>query len=256
MKTKINVLKDVDLEDAIFIEGLPGIGNVGRVSVGYLIDQLDAEKIAEITSPYFLPLVVLDENSEAHMLKNSIYHCERKDGKDLLLLTGDTQSVSGEGHYEICQKVIDFAKENKVSEIITIGGFSTDNEPDKPRVLGAVTDKELIKEYEDYDIEFDEDKPVGTVVGSTGLLLGMAKDNDIKGLTLMGETMGFPLVTDPKAADSVLNNLVDILDLDVDLGKLEDAVEEMEQQIKKTEKIHRKMVQSKKKSDDTVKYIG
>ena len=256
METKIKIHKEPELKNPILIEGLPGIGNVGRVCAGYLIDKLDGEKVADIVSPHFLPLVALDENAEAHMLKNSIYHCKGDKDQDLLILTGDTQSVSGEGHYDVCSKVMEFADKMNVKEIITIGGFSTDEEPDEPSVVGAVTDKKLIKEYKNYDIKFDEDKPVGTIVGSTGLLLGMAKDMGMKGLTLMGETMGFPLITDPKAADAILNVLIDILDLDVDLEKLEKAVEEMEGQIKKTEKIHRKMMQSQKKSSNNMKYIG
>ncbi|MFH1420865.1 MAG: proteasome assembly chaperone family protein [Candidatus Aenigmatarchaeota archaeon] len=255
MKTEIKILKKLPkMKNPILIEGLPGVGNVGRVCAGYLISELKAEKFAELVSPHFLPLVVLDSNSVTHVLKNEFYYCKSKK-QSLIILTGDSQSISGEGHYEIAHTALEFAKSLGVKQVITIGGFVTE-QPSK--VVGAVSEKSLLNKYKKFNITFGKSHPVGTIVGASGLFCGMAKDYKMDGICLMGETIGFPLITDPKAADRVLQTLKSMLKLNVDLKKLEKAVKEMNEQIKKTEHIHRKMLEdtSKPESKEQMKYIG
>ena len=48
MEWEINALGEVPkLRDAILIEGLPGIGNVGKLAVDFLIEELKAKKISQ-----------------------------------------------------------------------------------------------------------------------------------------------------------------------------------------------------------------
>ena len=48
MTTKITELEKPKLKDPVFIEGLPGVGNVGRIAAGYLVEELKAKKFAEL----------------------------------------------------------------------------------------------------------------------------------------------------------------------------------------------------------------
>ncbi|MEM7826591.1 MAG: PAC2 family protein, partial [Candidatus Aenigmatarchaeota archaeon] len=59
MVTKIIELEKPKLKNPIFVEGLPGIGNVGRIACGYLIEELKAKKFAELYSSHFMPFVLL-----------------------------------------------------------------------------------------------------------------------------------------------------------------------------------------------------
>jgi proteasome assembly chaperone (PAC2) family protein len=94
-------------------------------------------------------------------------------------------------------------------------------------------------------------------VGASGLLLGLGKIHGIDGLCLMGETIGMPMVTDPKAADKVLHILVKILGVKVDMAKLEKTISEMEEKIEKTDKIHKEMLEKMKRPhDESSRYIG
>ena len=81
MQTTIKVLDKPKLRKPVLIEGLPGIGNVGRVAAGYLISELKMKKLAELYSPHFLPLVILQENSEVSLLKNEFYYYKTKNAK-------------------------------------------------------------------------------------------------------------------------------------------------------------------------------
>jgi len=40
MTTTINYLEKPKLNNPVLIEGLPGVGNIGRVAVGYLVEEL------------------------------------------------------------------------------------------------------------------------------------------------------------------------------------------------------------------------
>ena len=55
--------KTPKLNMPIFIEGLPGIGNVGKIAVDFLIDELKAKKLYEITSYAFPHSVFLNEDN-------------------------------------------------------------------------------------------------------------------------------------------------------------------------------------------------
>lgn len=250
METYIKVLGKPKFKKPILIEGLPGIGNVGRVTAGYLISELKMKKFAELYSPHFLPLVLVHPDSTIGMLRCEFYY-----SKNIIILTGDTQSISPEGHYEICDKILEFAEKLGVKDIITMGGFAEGKDVSEPRVIGAVNDAKLLKKFSKYPIDFSKDHPVGTILGASGLLLGLSKLRDMDGLCLMGETSGLPLMTDPKAADRLLKVVIQILEVKMDLGKLEKTVKEMEDKMKKTDKIHQKMLQDYPKHDD-IKYIG
>ncbi len=125
---------------------------------------------------------------------------------------------------------------------------------EKPKVIGAVNNKDLIKKYEKFDIDF-KDHSVGTIIGASGLLVGLAEKHKIDAICLMGQTMGYPIITDPKAADSVLHIVSKILDIKIDLTRLDKIVEEMEEKLKKSDELYSKMTEDARAKED-VRYIG
>ncbi len=266
MNTEINIIEEPELENPILIEGLPGIGNVGRIAAEYMIKHLDAKKFAELYSPHFMPIVLIDED-EVSLLKFEFYYWKNDKNRDVVFLIGDSQAgkEGSSGHFEVADKVIDLAERFNVNRILTLGGYSTGNLSDEmeddPEVLGAVTHKEMVDEFSDYNINFkDTDSKIGMIVGGTGLLLGMAKKRGMDGLCLMGETAGFPILTDPKSAESVIKVVSDLLEMGVPLDDIENKVEEMEDFLEKLEGLQKKSMKQMKGMDDSddekLRYIG
>ncbi|HDD46342.1 MAG TPA: proteasome assembly chaperone family protein [Candidatus Aenigmarchaeota archaeon] len=261
--TVINVFEKPKLKDAVLIEGLPGIGNIGRVAVGYLLEELKAKKFAELYSEWFFPFVILEEKYKIHLLKNEFYYwkAKKKGQRDIVFLIGDCQSLSPQGHYEVAEKIVEFAKSVNVKEIFTVGGLATGG-LESDGVIGAVTDKKVMEKYKKYGINFNAGERVGYIVGAAGLLLGIGKEKGIDGMCLLGQTTGFPIVTDPKAAENVLNILTDILNVTIDTKKLDKKVKEMEDFIKKVEALQKKALEEIAKSQEKVgkgeelRYIG
>lgn len=259
LHTNIVEMEKVKLKNPIIILGLPGIGNVGRVAAKYLVEKLGAKKFAKLYSSHFLPFVVIHDDNRVHVLKNEFYYwkAKKKNQSDLIIITGDSQSITPEGHYHVVEAILEFIGKFTPSFILTMGGLQTGKVEDKPKVIGAVTDTTLIKKYAKVGIEFNASERVGTIVGASGLLIGMGKMKGYDGICMLGETAGMPIVTDPKGAEAVLNALVKIINVNLDMKDLDKKVKEMETFIGKIENLQKKAIQQMDKppTDDT-KYIG
>ncbi|MEM5792872.1 MAG: proteasome assembly chaperone family protein [Candidatus Aenigmatarchaeota archaeon] len=238
--TKIKVLGELPkLNNPIFIEGLPGVGNVGRIAVGYLLEELKAVKFAELMSSHFMPFVLIHQSSAVHVLKNEFYYWKAKKSgqRDVIFMVGDSQSVDPIGHYEIVETVLDFLEKLGVKDIITTAGLSVQSVGKKQRVIGAVSNPEVIEKYKNYDIDFDAGSKVGTIIGASGLFLGLGRYRGMEGLCLLGETAGMPEIPDPKTAEVILKVLVKILKVEIDMSELQNKIKEMEKFMSKVQKI-------------------
>jgi uncharacterized protein (TIGR00162 family) len=264
MATWIKEIEKPKLKDPLFIEGLPGVGNVGRIAAGYLVEELKAKKFAELFSSHFMPFVLLHQSSAVHVLKNEFYYwkAKEKNQRDLIILIGDSQSVDPEGHYEIVNTILDYLEKFGVKEIITLAGLSIGEMIEKPKVIGAVSDVELIKKYEKYGIDFEAGSKVGTIVGASGLMIGLGRVRGMKGVCLLGETVGFPIIPDPKSAEALLRVIVKILNVKIDTSKIEKKVKEMEDFIKKIEDVQKRALgqflkpMEKPGKEEKLSYIG
>jgi len=235
-KTRIIKLKEIpQLDNPILIEGLPGIGFVGKFAAEALIDDLKAEKIAELYSHRFPHQVLFNKDGTIKMLNNEIYLYKRKKN-DLLILVGDVQPTSPEAQHEVMNIILDFFEELGGKTIYTLGGYSVGKILSHPRVLGSVTDKEMINSLKKYGVVFGITE--GSIVGAAGLLLGLGKLRGMKGACLMGETHGSYI--DHRAAKEVLEVLSKILDIHIDVTKLEKKAKESEEIIKKIEEETKK----------------
>ncbi|MHC1605290.1 MAG: proteasome assembly chaperone family protein [Candidatus Methanofastidiosia archaeon] len=239
-ETVINEIDKIDVKNVIFIEGLPGIGLIGKLAAEHLIREIKAKKFAELYSPYFPHQALIKEDASIRLMKNKFYY--GKIGEiDLIVLVGDTQPSPSNsyGHYEIVSKVLDYLEKFSIKMIFTLGGYSTGGEVvEKPKVLGAVTHSELVKEYEKKGITFRNDSGAA-IVGASGLLLAMGKQRGMKGICLLGESPGYMYI-DAKAAKSVLEVLANILNIKINMTALEERAEETENLIKKIQEMQRK----------------
>jgi uncharacterized protein (TIGR00162 family) len=240
--------KDKKLESPVLIEGLPGIGQVGKLVAEYMIHMLGATKIAEIHSLYFPPHVIIEENGVARLVRNELY-LHHTEGRDIVFLVGDYQSTSNEGHYILADQYLDIAAELGVQRIYTLGGFGVGHFVEEPRVLGAVSHAGLRPGIEAAGVIFQRDEPGGGgIVGTAGLLLGLGALRNIDAVCLMGETSGY--IVDPRSAASVLSLLSRLLDIPVDPTQLNDRAAEMERMIEG-------LIEGEKlQSNDELSYIG
>jgi uncharacterized protein (TIGR00162 family) len=231
---ELHELKEVKLNEPVMLEGLPGVGNVGKLVAEHIIHELQAEKILELYSWHFPPQVLVESDGTVRLCKNEFYACHSKE-HDLLILTGDQQSVTNEGHYLIAETLLDIAERYGVSRIYTLGGYGIGHLVERQKVLGAANTVELVEEMKQYGVEFKEEEPGGSIVGASGLLLGLGKLRQIPAVCLLGLTSGY--LVDPKSAQAVLDILVHALHLELDTQALKDRAAEMEKVVERLKEM-------------------
>lgn len=249
----INYLQKPDITSPVLIEGLPGVGNVGKLAAEHLIDELHAIKFADLYSKHFPPQVLVGDDGVVKLVNNEFHFVKspNKNGKDLIILVGDYQGMTPEGQYELANRILDVAKEFGVKKIFTLGGYGMGKVVEYPRVLGATTNNELVEEMRKYGITFPKGEPGSGIVGASGLLLGLGKLMGIESVCLMGETSGY--FADPKAAQAVLEVLTKILGVSVDFKKLEIKAKEIDYMTSKLKDLEESMVEAQK---EDLNYFG
>jgi len=241
------------LKEPILIGGLAGMGYVGKLAAEHLVAELHAEKFAEIYSPYFPPHVHVGENGLVRAVKDEFYWAS-PDGLDTIILVGDVQATSPEGHYEVAEKILDVSEQFRVKRIFTLGGYATGRYPrGRPKVIWVVSHPELLDAYRERGAMVEHGG--GPIVGASGLLIGLGKARDMQGVCLLGETHG--MVVDHRSAQSVLEVLSNILGIKVDMAALEHRAKETERLLTRIRReIETRARREKRKAEEELWYIG
>jgi uncharacterized protein (TIGR00162 family) len=200
------------LKNPIFVQGLPGFGNVGKIAAYLMTKFCSAKPFAELYSPSFPDYVSVSSKGLCRLPRYEFY-AANMEKNDFIIMTGDTQPSFDDvlAHYEICGETLDFIENYACSFLITLGGVPLREE--KAQVYVAATSSRLA-------LEFMEKGAViyskGRVVGATGLTLGLAKERGLEGICLLGATTGFK--ADRGAGFSVFKLLMKALGNEVKEG--------------------------------------
>lgn len=254
---EIDAVAEVDVDDPVLVEGLPGVGHVGTLAAEHILEELDAEStlIRRVYSREFPPQVTI-EDGVAELTCATIHAVSNPEGRDMLVLTGDHQAQTNAGHYALTSAFLDIADEFETTEIYSLGGVPTGELIEDYAVIGAVTDESRRDSLEEFGVEFREDEPAGGIVGVSGLLLGLGARRGFDAACLMGETSGY--LVDPKSARAVLEVLEEAIGMDLEYDSLDERADEMEDVIGKIQEMEQQQQQQSMEmpTDDDLRYIG
>jgi uncharacterized protein (TIGR00162 family) len=175
------------LENPIFVQGLPGFGNVGRIAAHLLIKFGEAKPFAELFSPSFPDYVSVSSKGICHLPRYEFYSAPMEKN-NLIIMTGETQPSFDDvmAHYQVCDEILNFAEKQGCRFIVTMGGVPMTE--DKAQVYVAATSARLATEFmEKGAVMYSK----GRIVGGTGLTLALAKERGLEGICLLGTTTGF-----------------------------------------------------------------
>jgi len=186
-KPYLRKLSEPTLENPVFVQGLPGFGNVGRIAAHLLIKFCDAKPFAELYSPTFPDYVSIDPQGICHLPRYEFYYAPMEKN-NLVIMTGEIQPSFDDvvAHYQVCDDVIDFVASLGCHFVVTMGGIPITEE--KAQVYIAATSSRLATEFmEKGAVIYSK----GRIVGGTGLTLALAKEKKLEGVSLLGTTTGF-----------------------------------------------------------------
>jgi len=242
------------IKNPVLIEGLPGMGNVGKIAVDFMIESLKAKKLYEIKSHYFPNSVFINERNLVELPKVSIYYKNLKD-KSILFLAGDIQPTDERSCYGFCEKVLDLVQDLKAKEVITLGGIGLPEAPKKPHVYTTGNDKKIINKYKAKQISTNLYGFVGPIVGVSGVLLGLSSERKIPAISFLAETLGHPTHLGIKGAREILGILNKNFKLKLNLKELDGEISEMEEHGSDVEDMLKDLKQKVSGKKDTT-YIG
>ena len=215
------------LKNPTLIAAWPGMGMLARITADYIIQQLDAKQFAEIRSPsndiYFK-----EGMGELSKFRHHFYFYSGEQG-DLIVCIGEIQPQTLAETHELCNKVLDVAETFGTKRVYTFAAMPNPRDVE-PQVFGVVNKPELGEFLKENGVKLASGD--GRITGLNGLLIGIAQQRNIDGITLLGE-IRYLDVPQPRSAQAVLNTLTKILGIKIDTSKLESQAEEIEQKIEK-----------------------
>lgn len=218
-------------KDALLVEGLPGIGNVGKVTTDFIIDQLKAKRVYEFRGTAIPHSVFVNEKSLVELPRIELFHANVA-GRDLLFLAGDVQPISEEACYEFCETVLDVLEKLNCTDIIALGGIGLKQIPKHPKAYCTGTDKKYVQTFSKATGVTDKlYGVVGPIVGVSGVIVGLAGRRKIPAIALLAETYAHPMYLGVKGARELLKILNKHLKLKLDLDKLDKEIAELEDEM-------------------------
>jgi uncharacterized protein (TIGR00162 family) len=249
MVCSVDISEKPQLNDPILIEGLPGIGFVANIAALHLIKELKAKKFAQIFSSSFQDFAITTEDGGTRSPTNELYYVKRQDGgRDLIIWYGNTQALTTIGQYELVGKVLDIATELGCKFVISIGGFKKEEVQPVPAIYSTATDLETMQQALDLGTKV----MVGHVFGIAGLTVGLARIRDMKGFSLLVDTLG--MNPDVNAARYALITLGKYVNFNVDLTNLEVSGEDIKKMLESFG-IIRSITEEKKKEEQQLRWF-
>ena len=253
----------IKLNNPILIEGLPGIGNVGKIAADFMIENTKAKKIYDVFS-YKLPNSVFVNEENLVELPSIELFLKKSKKNDILILTGDVQPVQEEATYEFCDALIELAKSLGVKQVITLAGIGLAEEPTKPKVFCTATSKKIIDEFtKQTTINKELFTVVGPIIGVSGVLVGMCGKKNIDAVCLLAQTLGHPTYIGVLGAKELLMILdkkfhlgLNMKDLDKEIAELEAEGMLLQTKSKKGSSLKKVHSLSQSHSKKETSYIG
>jgi len=202
-------LSHPELVNPVFIEGLPGFGNVGKIAARLLVKSTQAKLFTELYSPFLPDYIIVNREGICRPPRYEFY-ASSTEKAGFLILTGDAQPSVDDitAHYEMCSEILDFIEKYECKFLVTLGGLPLP-QPTKEVYVAATSQKLATDFVEKGALIYGR----GRIMGATGLLLGLAKKRGLEGIALLGATRG--IRSDHEAGLSVFNFLTKAFKIEI-----------------------------------------
>ena len=227
------------------IAALPDMGNVAGIGVNFLIKKLEAKLFAEIYA-YWPPFVNYSNGVIEYKQTSYKFYCTNSTSSssksNIVIFTGDFNPADPIRLYQIGYEVIKMAEKLGINTIYSMGAAlyqqqqmtdGTTSDHNYPTIYAIANNQDILETTKQYQnlVPLEEE---GQILGFNGLILGLARNQGIDAICLLSK-IDDPNIIQPKAAQSILSTLVQILKITLhDMSELEEEEKRksfMQQQI-------------------------
>lgn len=210
---------DIALDAPTLVEGLPGVGLVGKLAADHLVEAFDMVHYGTARCDGLPEIAVYSEGDPAVTSPVRIYADSER---DLLVLQSDAP-VSPEAAESFAGCIVDWFRSEDVTPVF-LSGMPAERDGE-PSLYGVATgDGAELLAAADVPVPTES----GAITGPTGALVHEAQRVGLTSVGLVVEAD--PQFPDPAAAETVLTGGVDPLaDVEVDTAALADQAEEIRQ---------------------------
>ncbi|MCD6575798.1 MAG: proteasome assembly chaperone family protein [Nanoarchaeota archaeon] len=243
MNVEIVVEKPIP-RNAIILEGFQGVGLVGTLAAQYIADQQNAEIIGYVDVPEFPPIAILVNGKVREPIR--IY--KFKKGTNTFVVFESELPIPQKFVNSIAREIANFAKKNKVKEIISLEGLAVPKSPSESKVYWISNNKSKFeKKFKSVQL-----LKSGIVIGVSAALLIQSKTRKVPAAVLMAEAHAdFP---DGMAAASLIKAINKIYGLNVDVEPLEKESKRFEEKVWQIIEKAKQLKQADERPNET--YIG
>jgi uncharacterized protein len=209
--------ESLDLTEPTLVEGLPGVGLVGKIAADHLVEQFGMTHYGSLYCDG-IPRVAVYGKDAAVKAPVRLYADE---ARDLVVLQSDIP-ISPSQAVEFSSCLTGWIAEHEATPIF-LSGLPTKKDADEPALYGVSTgDGASLLEVANISLPSEG----GVISGPTGALINRATELNITGVSLIVESdKQFP---DPEAARILLlRGIEPIADIDVDTDDLVARAEEI-----------------------------
>ena len=201
------------------IGGFPGIGLVGTIATGFLIEHLNAKSIGRISSKKIQPVIAIHQGKIVEPLE--IYY----DKKTNIIIINALSNIK-DVEWDLSEAIVQLAKKVDAKEIINLEGIASNNTLTVPQTYYFTSNLKRTKQLE--KLEVIKQLKEGVAIGVTAaLMLNLKK---VPYTSLFVETHSN--LPDSRAAAKLIETLDQILGLSVDYKPLIKKAEEFEKKLK------------------------
>ncbi|SDZ77851.1 uncharacterized protein SAMN04488065_0242 [Haloplanus vescus] len=243
--SNIDVLRDdVSLDEPTLVEGLPGVGLVGKLATDHLVETFDMCHYANVTCDSLPPVAMYEEGDRNLSPPVRLYADPEK---DLLALRSDVP-VAPPAALEFAECLGEWTVADDVLPVY-LSGIGREREDGETPALYGVSTGGASDRLDAVDVSPPEE--AGLVSGPTGALLSHAIETDTPALGLVVEaSQRFP---DPQASAHLLEAGIEpLLDISVPVQELTERAQE----IRQTKRRLAKQMQSAEEESSKARPLG
>lgn len=220
---RVNVRDEtIELKSPTLVEGLPGVGLVGKIATDHLIEEFDMTYFASVDCDGLPQVAIYREDARGVEAPVRLYADPER---NLLALRSDVP-VSPSAADEFATCITSWLADHDVTPLY-LSGLPTEKQPGRVPSLYGVATRDAGNLLDDEDIDLPPDN--GVVSGPTGALLNRADETGLDAVGLVVESdKRFP---DPEAARVLIQQgIAPLTGVEVNVDDLVDRAEQIRDQ--------------------------